>query len=239
MKSTKAFKHLCKRWNLAFDMVNNGKEAIDKLHLNPNKYSLILMDIQMPEMDGYTASHEVRHTLKSDIPIIAMTAQALAGESEKCLTYGMNEYISKPIREEQLHELISRFIQVTKPAKGQSKQTVFFTGNSYQYINLEYMKEVSGGNIEYEKTVTQQFIEAIPEDLAALEKAWQQNDIITLRQLAHDMKTTVSVMGLNEVLQPHLDSIELENLTQHRFEQQLVPNKSDQVHSLWVLQRVL
>ncbi len=218
--------HLFKSWNLAFDMVNNGKEAIHKLQLNPNKYGLILMDIQMPEMDGYTASYEVRHTLKSDIPIIAMTAHALAGEREKCLTYGMNEYISKPIREEQLHEMISRFAQVHKPAKRQSKQTDFSTRNFYQYINLEYMKEVSGGNIEYEKTVTQQFIEAIPEDLAAMEKAWQQNDIITLRQLAHDMKTTISVMGLNEVLQPHLDSIELENLTQQRFQQQLAWIKS-------------
>ena len=209
--------HLFKSWNLAFDMVNNGKEAIEILQLNPNKYGLILMDIQMPEIDGYMASQEVRHTLKSDIPIIAMTAHALAGEREKCLSYGMNEYISKPIREELLHDLISRFAQVNKSTKAQSKETVFTNNKSYQYINLEYMKKVSCGNIEYEKTVTQQFIEAIPEDLREIEKAWKQNDIISLRQLAHDMKTTVSVMGLNEVLQPYLDTMEYDNLTEKSF----------------------
>ncbi len=219
-------KHLFKSWNLAFDMVNNGKEAIDKLLLTPNKYSLILMDIQMPEMDGYTACQQVRHTLKSDIPIIAMTAHAFAGEREKCLSYGMNEYVSKPIREEQLYNLISRFTKINTTDKRQMKTTLNTYNNAYQYINLAYMKDVSAGNIEYEKTVTQQFIEAIPEDLAALEKAWQQNDITTLRQLAHNMKTTVSVMGLNEILQPHLDTVEYENLTEKIFLQQLESIKS-------------
>ncbi len=207
-------KHLFNSWNLAFEMVNNGKEAIDKLQLNPNKYNLILMDIQMPEMDGYTASQQVRHTLKSGIPIIAMTAHAFAGEREKCLSYGMNEYISKPIREEQLYHMITRFTKITTTVKSQSNSTLNSYNNTYQYINLAYMKDVSAGNIEYEKTVTEQFIEVIPADLAALEKAWQQNDITTLRQLAHNMKTTVSVMGLNEILQPYLDTLEYENLTE-------------------------
>jgi len=214
-------KHLFKSWNLAFDMVSNGKEAIDKLKLNPNKYGLILMDIQMPEMDGYTASEEVRHTLKSSIPIIAMTAHAFAGEREKCLSYGMNEYVSKPIREEQLYNLITRFTIINTTDKRQTNTTLNTYNNTYQYINLQYMKDVSGGNIEYEKTVTAQFIEAIPEDLAALKKAWEQNDMTTLRQLAHNMKTTVSVMGLNEILQPHLDTIEYEKLTEKIFLQQL------------------
>ena len=214
-------KHLFKTWNLAFDMVNNGKQAIDMLQLNPRKYSLVLMDIQMPEMDGYTAAQQIRHHLKLDIPVIAMTAHALAGEREKCLTYGMNEYISKPIREEQLHGLVSKFARINKPTQKIPEQTEAASGTTYQYINLTYMKEVSGGNIEYEKTVTQQFIEAIPEDLMAIEKAWQQQDITTLRQLAHNMKTTVSVMGINELLQPHLDAIEYDNHTEQSFRQQL------------------
>ena len=79
------------------------------------------------------------------------------------------------------------------------------------------MKEVSGGNTLYEKTVTHQFIETIPEDLIELEKAWHFNDISQVRQLSHNMKTTVSVMGLNEVLQPYLDTIEYENLNKESF----------------------
>lgn len=84
-------KHLFKSWNLSYDMVNNGKEAIEILQTKT--YHLVLMDIQMPEMDGYTATREIRQRLKIDVPIIAMTAHALTGEREKCLSYGMNEYI--------------------------------------------------------------------------------------------------------------------------------------------------
>ena len=79
------------------------------------------------------------------------------------------------------------------------------------------MKEVSGGNIDYEKKVTEQFIEAIPDDLLQLEKAWQENDIGKMRQLAHNMKTTVSVMGLNDMLQPYLDSLENDTLDAKSF----------------------
>lgn len=207
--------HLFKSWQLDFDLANNGIEAIRKLQ--NKKYNLILMDIQMPEMDGYTATQEIRNELKLNTPIIAMTAHALAGEREKCLSFGMNEYISKPIREEQLHNLISLFTPVNKPAELRNNFTGDTFAGTYQYINLHYMKDVSNGNVEYEKTVTEQFIEAIPNDLLAIENAWQNNDINLLKQLAHNMKTTVSVMGLNEVLQSCLDGLEYEELTEDTF----------------------
>ena len=158
--------------------------------------------------------------------IIAMTAHAFAGEREKCLSYGMNEYISKPIREEQLYELISRFTSMNTTAKREKKTGLNTSDNVYQFINLAYMKEVSAGNTDYEKTITKQFIEAIPGDLAEMEKAFQQNDITSLRQLAHNMKTTVSVMGLNEMLQPYLDAIEYQSLAHYSFLQQLENIKS-------------
>ena len=211
--------HLFKSWNLLFDLVNNGKEAIEKLAAYPDKYNLVLMDIQMPEMDGYTASQLIRHQLKNDIPVIAMTAHALAGEREKCLTYGMSEYISKPIREQELHDLITRLAQ-TKPLSVLPPSTAKKEDIcSYTFINLSYMKEISGGNKEYEKTVTEQFIEAIPEELAAMEKAWKSSDIIQLQQLSHNLKTTVSVMGLNEKLQTFLDALEYQNLKEATFQQ--------------------
>lgn len=209
-------KHLFTEWNLEYDLVNNGYEAIEIL--KKNKYSLILMDIQMPVMDGYTAAREIREKLKIEIPIIAMTAHAFAGEREKCISFGMNEYISKPIREEQLHQVITQFTQNNKPVLLPTKAAVKSNSSTYSFIDLAYMREISGGNTVYEKTVTEQFIEAIPEDLAAIEKAWQTNDISQLRQLAHNMKTTVSVMGLNEKLQPFLDTLEYENLTEEIFQ---------------------
>ena len=217
-------KHLFKSWQLDFDLATNGKEAIDKLILK--KYNLILMDIQMPEMDGYTATQEIRNKLKSDIPIIAMTAHALEGEREKCLSYGMNEYISKPIREQLLHKLITQFIHIKVADVLQKKEIANVDTSQYKYINLQYMMEVSNGNTGYEKTVTEQFIEAIPDNLTAMEKAWKSSDITSLQQLAHNMKTTISVMGLNKMLQPYLDAIEYEKLNEEFFWNNFLPVKS-------------
>jgi signal transduction histidine kinase/CheY-like chemotaxis protein len=221
-------KHLFKSWGLEYDLANNGREALAKLQ--NQKYSLILMDIQMPEMDGYTAVREIRESLGLNTPIIAMTAHALAGEREKCLSYGMNDYISKPIREALLHKLVIQYTNIPNPDALQSAPAVL--AGEHRYINLQYMKEISGGNKEYEKTITEQFIEAIPEDLLAIEKAWQDKHITGLRQLAHNMRTTVSVMGLNETLQPYLDAIEYDNQDEKSFSKNFQSVKSICIHAL-------
>jgi len=200
-------RHLFDSWQLEFEMARNGKEALEKL--KHRQYNLVLMDIQMPEMDGYSATQEIRQTLKLDTPIIAMTAHALAGEREKCLSYGMNEYISKPLREDQLRQLIARFVKIDNPKTNDFPAS---TGGPYRCINLQYLNEISMGNTEYEKTVTKQFMEIIPEDLSVLQKAWQDGNISLVRQTAHNMKTSISVMGLNDSLNPYLDRLEYDDL---------------------------
>jgi signal transduction histidine kinase len=100
-------KHLMKNWVIDHTIVNNGAEAIEALK-NEN-FSIVLMDIQMPEMDGYTATTVIRNELKLQIPIIAMTAHAMMGEKEKCLQLGMNDYISKPLKETILYNIIAQY----------------------------------------------------------------------------------------------------------------------------------
>jgi CheY-like chemotaxis protein len=90
------------------EIANNGREAI--LMLEEKKYDIILMDIQMPEMDGFEATQYIRNSIKDSIsktPIIAMTASALVSERVKCLALGMNDYLSKPFRPKELYEKIS------------------------------------------------------------------------------------------------------------------------------------
>lgn len=209
--------HLFNNWKLPFDMVSNGKKAL--AILKEFQYDLILMDIQMPEMDGYTATREIRNTLKLSTPVIAMTAHAMTGEREKCISYGMNEYISKPIREDQLYTLINRFTQTNSSGIQQKAPDVINISPTYSYIRLDYMKEVSGGNTLYERTVTGQFIETIPEDLDILQDAWAKQDTTRLRQAAHNMRTTVSVMGLDAMLEPHLHALEYDTLSADSFQQ--------------------
>ncbi len=103
-------------FGLEVDCANNGAEAIDLLKAsNTNQpYALILMDCQMPVMDGYQATQEIRLGHAGlhfkHIPIIAMTANAMAGEKEKCLDAGMNDYVSKPIDQEHLMVTLKLFL---------------------------------------------------------------------------------------------------------------------------------
>ncbi len=101
---------MLKDWKIDFDICDNGKLAVEKL--KSEKYNLILMDIQMPEMNGYEATEYIRNQLKLTIPIIAMTADALPGEKEKCIGFGMTDYISKPIKAIDLKNLINTYINI-------------------------------------------------------------------------------------------------------------------------------
>ena len=197
-------KHLLLQWNIDFDIVSNGLEAVEQL-INQT-YDLVLMDIQMPKMDGYAATQQIREVLKLDIPIIAMTAHALAGEREKCLSRGMNEYISKPIKEEELFKLISNFgLQESHQQEIKIEETQI----KFQYIDLTYMQSISGGDTSFEKTVTQQFIENIPKHLEELSAAYENQDFTIVKLRAHDLKSSVAIMGLLPSLEEKLNVLEM------------------------------
>jgi signal transduction histidine kinase/CheY-like chemotaxis protein len=99
---------MLKEWGFQYEIASNGKIALEKLV--DKAYDLILMDMQMPELNGYETTQSVRNQLKLTLPIIAMTAHALPGEREKCISYGMNDYISKPINETELFSLLTKHL---------------------------------------------------------------------------------------------------------------------------------
>ena len=99
------------------DVANNGKEVLKKLEQHPDKYNLIFMDVQMPEMDGISATkairrREAKRAAQSNgrIPIVAMTANAMKGDREQCLDAGMDDFISKPIRREVVFEMVNKWV---------------------------------------------------------------------------------------------------------------------------------
>jgi CheY-like chemotaxis protein len=92
-------------WGFQYDICSNGKLAIHQIQQVP--YDLVLMDIQMPELNGYETTQVIREELKLALPIIAMTAHALPDEKEKCLACGMTDYLAKPIQENTLLNLLN------------------------------------------------------------------------------------------------------------------------------------
>jgi signal transduction histidine kinase/CheY-like chemotaxis protein len=210
-------RHLLTGWKLSFDMVDNGIGALEKLWAG--SYDLVLMDVQMPGMDGYAATREIRSKLKRDIPIIAMTAHAAPGDREKSLHNGMNEYISKPIDEKELFRIIVQFTGMNSSQPKPEKEVVKEAPPGYAFIDLEYMYGISEGNKEYEKSVTEQFLEVIPSDIETLDLALVNQDQATIRRMAHRMRSDVAIMGLLEMLQSYLDVLEYETFDETKFQQ--------------------
>ncbi len=99
-----------------YEVAHNGQEAIDKF--SPEKYSLVLLDVEMPFMDGYETTRHIRGFEKAKnslrVPIIAMTAHALKGDREKCIAAGMDDYIPKPFNPHQLQAILIKYIEKTK-----------------------------------------------------------------------------------------------------------------------------
>ncbi|MDA8138836.1 MAG: response regulator [Desulfobacteraceae bacterium] len=92
------------------EVANNGREAVEKYSAAPEKYDLIFMDVQMPEMDGQEATAKLRALGFTDVPIVAMTAHAMKGDREMCIEAGMNDYITKPIKREKVFEVINQYV---------------------------------------------------------------------------------------------------------------------------------
>ena len=98
------------------DVAGTGREAVEKYTADPDRFDLIFMDVQMPEMDGKQATHEIRSQGFGDIPIVAMTAHAMKGDREMCIEAGMNDYTTKPIKRETVFEMIEKFIFKKEPS---------------------------------------------------------------------------------------------------------------------------
>lgn len=204
--------HLLSGWGLAFDIAEDALSGISMME--SENYDLLLMDIQMPGMDGYQATSYIRKELKSQVPIVAMTAHSLAGEREKCLSFGMNEYISKPINERQLYSFIRRFSMehISPQETGLDLEQLLSRPKEklygYMMIDLGYMKEISKGNISYEKKVTAQFLELIPIALGELYAAFGNGQKEYLGSIAHEMRSSLYIMGMGSRTDDILETLE-------------------------------
>ncbi|MCP4219472.1 MAG: response regulator [bacterium] len=104
----KLTRYMLEKAGYYLETANDGREAVSTYTADPEKFDLIFMDIQMPNMDGNEAARQIR-SMGLDVPIIAITAQTMKGDKEKCLQSGMNDYISKPIKREAVFRIVKKW----------------------------------------------------------------------------------------------------------------------------------
>ena len=188
---------------LEADCVGNGKEAIAKLA--QQNYDIVLMDCQMPVLDGYEATKELRrregshrHTI-----VIALTAHALPTDREKCLSAGMDDYLSKPIDQDALGVMIERWAKFTTKPKIQLTQSDVSPQSQLSALNsdetpldFKRLNAISRGKVTFQKQLVQSFIKNAQPGLEQIRSALQVNDFGTIEQQAHRIKGASANVGV-------------------------------------------
>jgi PAS domain S-box-containing protein len=181
------------------DAVANGKEVLQALEGVP--YDLILMDCQMPDMDGFEATRIIRQSEESGkrIPILAMTANAVQGDRERCLAVGMDDYISKPVRQQDLANLLSRWTPSIGKPEGDSLDTETSNHDSHPAIDIEKLEELSALQEEGEPDLLLEFIDLFLVDAHArfeqLAQAINESDAGKIGNAAHALKGMAAHFG--------------------------------------------
>jgi CheY-like chemotaxis protein/HPt (histidine-containing phosphotransfer) domain-containing protein len=192
-------KTLLEEFGYEMEIAGNGKIALDKL--KDASYDLILMDLQMPEMNGFTATEQIRNTLKLKTPIIALTADVTTVDLEKCKAVGMDDYISKPIDDKLLYKKINKFLKAqpegteTKPKSNNMKEN---DEGSEKITNLDFLRELTKNNPEMIAEMINVYLEETPQLLNRMKQSIRNKDFQGLRAAAHSIIPSFSTMGMDE-----------------------------------------
>jgi CheY-like chemotaxis protein/HPt (histidine-containing phosphotransfer) domain-containing protein len=175
----------------------NGRQAV-AAHQR-GVFDLILMDVQMPEMNGFEATAAIRENEKATnerIPIVAMTARALKGDREECIASGMDGYVSKPMRAEALFQAIGRILPDVGSENAQGSDSAWDEGASASSEPLDTKALLASveGDMEFLRSISDQFLNRYPDQLATIRDAVVRNDAETLCEAAHTLKGVLAAI---------------------------------------------
>lgn len=193
--------------------VKNGKEAIEAVR---NKvFDLILMDIQMPIMDGMEATKIIRKDLKINTPIVALSANVFKSEIEACKAIGMDDYITKPFEEHVLVKTILKFLKGKKKNRPNSDmQQPILIPKPY---DLSKLYEMSRGNDAFVQKMLRLFTDIVPTSVEQMKNALAKNDFETIAKVAHKLKPSINHLNILSI-QPLLLKLEKTEATQDNQE---------------------
>ena len=181
--------------NIIVHIVNNGEEAIKWLMNNPTP-NIILMDCQMPIMDGYEATTVIRDELKLKTPIIAMTANALDGDKEKCFACGMNGYISKPFHIDDFLNEINRCTDEEFSSNSNNNQKLNLQIDGFDIENA--LKKLNNNEKLYIKLL-KKFIDDQGDFIEKYNKCVEENDLESAKRMSHTLKGIASTLGIDKL----------------------------------------
>lgn len=180
------------------DIASNGREAVE-MHARGH-YEAIFMDCQMPELDGYQATAEIRRHEAGGrrTPIIAMTAHTLRGDRERCLAAGMDDYVGKPIRTADLADVISRAL-AHEPANGAKIERARGARSDAPLVDHSRLADVFGDDVEARASLLAQFLAQSRATIADLAAPTEAGDAQAVARLAHGLKGSAAVVGAERV----------------------------------------
>ena len=191
----------------AADIASDGREALKRLQTCD--YALLLTDLHMPEMDGFELTRNIRSitTGKKNIPIVALTANALKGEREHCINAGMDDYLSKPVQLEDLRLAIEKYLSIHKPASETEKLSDIATQSAQPVkstpetntplipVNVHILEQLVGNDPAMIKEMLQDFRTSAAKTTAELHAAYQAGQLTTVGSLAHKLKSSARSVG--------------------------------------------
>jgi len=194
-------KLIFEQYNIDYTLTSNGKEILEEYKQNNSDYDLVLMDINMPEVNGVEALYMIRcfendNNLKH-IPIVALTANAIKGDKEKFLTLGMDHYLSKPIDVEEFKKLVKKYLKYQiaeeKPEKMQGEQI-----DTNDSLDIQKISSSIGVSENIANIIIKKFKSEILNDISELEEYIQKNEIENISLKAHYIKNSCLNVCLDE-----------------------------------------
>ncbi|MCP4409336.1 MAG: response regulator, partial [Gammaproteobacteria bacterium] len=205
------------------DLAENGQEALAAL--SQKDYDLVFMDCQMPEMDGFEATREIRRREQDTktnrpITIIALTANAMQGDRERCLAAGMDDFVSKPFALEQLRSVLQRWLQTPYPAKdamveggAEDKATQIMGKTTLDKVALDNIRRLQRpGKPDILQKVIGYYMDSAPRLLENLHESLARKDADALRMAAHSLKSSSANLGAKALAG---DCLELETMARN------------------------
>ncbi len=199
------------------DVASNGKIAIEKLQ--HNTYDIILMDLQMPEMNGFEATEYIRNIMNYKIPIVALTADVTTVDLAKCRSVGMDDYLSKPFDDRLLYNKIVEFVK--KPTLKKNTEDVrnyYNQSENLKFVDLSNLSRRTKSDPKLMMEMITLYLTQTPSLIAAMKQGLQDKDYSALQSAVHKMVPSFSIMGISKDFENIAKKVQedVDNIQRHR-----------------------